>query len=73
MSAPTKEFPIALIDGYDIEIFPNDIADDVNIRYYRLPVKPVYVTRDIGNGLIIEDAVSSVNFELPAHYFGGVD
>lgn len=70
LSAPTREFPIALIDGYDIEIFPSDIADDVNIRYYRLPVKPVYVTRDIGNGLIIEDAVSSVNFELPAHYFG---
>lgn len=69
LSAPTREFPIALIDGYSIEIFPNEIAEDINIKYYRLPAKPLYVTQNLGEGLIIEDAISSVNFELPPHYF----
>jgi len=80
LSTPTDEFPVAMVFGrfgYDtniagqhIEIYPNTISEDVVMNYYRLPQKPLYVTRDIGNGLIIEDAVSSVNFELPAHYLG---
>jgi len=78
LSTPTDEFPVAMvfgdygaatnIAGQVIEIYPNTISEDVVMNYYRLPEKPLYVTRDIGNGLIIEDAVSSVNFELPAHY-----
>lgn len=78
LSTPTEEFPVAMVfgdyasgtdaPGQFIEVYPDTISEDVVMNYYRLPEKPLYVTRDIGNGLIIEDAVSSVNFELPAHY-----
>ena len=72
LSAPTREFPIALIDGYNIEIFPNEISEDVNIKYYRIPEKPLYVTTEITPGFVIEDVNSSVNFELPAHYMSEI-
>ena len=78
LSTPTEEFPVAMVfgdytsgtdaPGQFIQVYPDTISEDVVMNYYRLPEKPLYVTRDIGNGLIIEDAVSSVNFELPAHY-----
>jgi len=68
LSAPTREFPIALIDGYSIEIFPNDIAEDVNIKYYRLPAPPLYAVTQISDGFVIEDPTSSIDFELPDHY-----
>ena len=68
LSAPTREFPVALIDGYYIEVFPNEISEDVNIKYYRIPVTPLYVTTEVAPGFVIEDPTSSVDFELPPHY-----
>jgi len=70
LSAPSEEFPIALIDGSNIEIFPQTITSDINIKYYRYPVEPKYVALSIGGstGLVVEDVVNSINFELPDHY-----
>ena len=70
LSAPSEEFPIALIDGSNIEIFPQTISSDINIKYYRYPVEPKYVALSIGGatGFVVEDVVNCRNFELPDHY-----
>ena len=70
LSAPSEEFPIALIDGINIEIFPQTITSDINITYYRYPVEPEYVALSIGGatGFVVEDVVNCTNFELPDHY-----
>lgn len=70
LSAPSEEFPIALIDGSNIEIFPQTITSDINIKYYRYPVQPKYVSLSIdgATGLVIEDVANCINFELPDHY-----
>ena len=70
LSAPSEEFPIALIDGVNIEIFPQTISSDINIKYYRYPVEPKYVALSIGGatGFVVEDVVNCINFELPDHY-----
>ena len=70
LSAPSEEFPIALIDGVNIEIFPQTISSDINIKYYRYPVEPKYVALSIGGatGFVVEDVVNCRNFELPDHY-----
>ena len=68
LSAPTDDFPVALISGYYIEIFPQTISSDVLLTYYRNPVDPMYATATISEGFNIEDSANSVDFELPAHY-----
>jgi len=70
LSAPSEEFPIALIDGSNIEIFPQTISSDINITYYRYPVEPKYVGLSIGGttGFVVEDPNNCINFELPDHY-----
>jgi hypothetical protein len=71
LSAPTREFPVALVDGYYIEVFPNEISEDVTLKYYRTPVKPFLQVTEVG-GLQIENIDDSINFELPAHYLSEV-
>ena len=68
LSTPTEEFPIALIEGQYIEIFPQTISSDINIKYYRTPEKPIYAVLEISDGFVIENVGASKNFELPNHY-----
>ena len=68
LSAPTEEFPIALIEGKYIEIFPQTISSDINIKYYRQPVKPIYAVLEISDGFTIENPAGSIDFEMPDHY-----
>ena len=68
LSAPTEEFPVALVSQYNIDVFPEEIGDDVVITYYRYPVPPLYSVTQISDGFAIEDIINSIDFELPDHY-----
>tara|TARA_R100000426_G_C4799884_1_gene102101 strand:+ start:138 stop:914 length:777 start_codon:yes stop_codon:yes gene_type:complete len=68
LSAPTEEFPIALIEEKYIEIFPQTISSDINIKYYRKPDKPIYGVLEISDGFVIQNPASSRDFDLPDHY-----
>lgn len=71
LSAPTEEFPVALVSQYNIDVFPEEIGDDILMTYYRIPVKPFLQVTEVG-GLQIENIDNSVNFELPPHYLSEV-
>ena len=68
LSTPTEGFPVALISGYNIDIFPQTISEDVVINYYRVPTPPFYAVTEISDGFVIEDITNSRDFELPDHY-----
>ena len=78
LSAPTDEFPVAMVfgrfsgatdeTGQYIEIYPNTISEDVVMNYYRVPVAPFYAVTEISDGFVIEDLNNSIDFELPDHY-----
>jgi len=68
LSAPTEEFPVALVGSSTIDVFPEEIGDDVVITYYRYPVPPLYSVTQISDGFAIEDITNSIDFELPDHY-----
>ena len=68
LSAPTEDFPVALVGSNTIDVFPEEIADDVVITYYRYPVPPLYSVTQISDGFAIEDITNSIDFELPDHY-----
>jgi len=68
LSAPTEEFPVALIEGSRIEIFPQTISSDINIKYYRKPDKPAYSVLEISDGFVIQNLNTSIDFDLPDHY-----
>jgi len=67
LSAPSEEFPVALLSGYYIDIFPQTISSDILMTYYRKPVAPLYRSFTVG-GVTFHDEGDSVNFELPDHY-----
>jgi hypothetical protein len=81
LSAPTDAFPVALISGRNIEIFPNDITSDVYLTYYKNPSsvdstgsvdnsnKPTYSATTITDGFVVANVEGCYNFELPSHYF----
>ena len=68
LSAPTQDFPVALVGSNTIDVFPEEIGDDVVITYYRYPVPPLYSVTQISDGFAIEDTINSIDFELPDHY-----
>ena len=77
LSAPTDEFPVAMvfgdfgttnIAGQHIEIYPNTVSEDVVMNYYRVPAAPFYAVKEISDGFVIEDIPNSIDFELPDHY-----
>jgi hypothetical protein len=68
LSAPTEDFPVALVGSNTIDVFPEEIADDVVLTYYRYPVAPLYSVTQISDGFAIEDITNSIDFELPDHY-----
>jgi len=69
LSAPTDDYPIALISNR-IEVFPTNTSK-VDIRYYRTPTAPRYsINMFFLNGSPVEqfDPSSSEDFELPPQY-----
>lgn len=69
LSAPTDEYPVALISNR-IEVFPTSTSK-IDIRYYRFPKAPRYsVNMYFLNGSPVEqfDPVASEDFELPNQY-----
>jgi hypothetical protein len=79
LSKPTSTNPVALVSS-DIEIFPTDISTMV-MRYYKLPqgLNPTSGAKSVDQpkfgystavaGVELYSASSSVDFELPEHYF----
>jgi len=85
LSAPTAEFPVALVTQADIEIFPADSVDSVQMRYYAKPTSfnangtvsdgPPYFDYSEASfaGTTIQvPGNASRNFMLPPHYLNEV-
>tara|TARA_X000001388_G_scaffold75903_1_gene71831 strand:+ start:581 stop:1261 length:681 start_codon:yes stop_codon:yes gene_type:complete len=66
LSAPTEEFPVALVGSNTIDVFPDGV--EAEVTYYRYPVAPLYSVTQISDGFAIEDITNSIDFELPDHY-----
>ena len=66
LSAPTEEFPVALVGSNTIDVFPDDV--EAEVTYYRYPEAPLYRVNEISDGFAIEDIINSIDFELPDHY-----
>lgn len=81
LSAPTEEFPVALVVDRNIEIFPQTISSDIDLLYYRKPASfspsgvldlgdsPSYSSLSISDGFVIADQDNCYDFDLPSHYF----
>lgn len=81
LSAPSANFPVALVSPLDIEVFPTELAS-IKIRYYAKPTSinkdgeidsnPPYYDFNVVNfnGSEVEafDSLGSRNFMLPPHY-----
>lgn len=70
LSAPTQEYPVALI-GNEVEIFPSTISQAVDMRYYRYPNPPQYNEYQALNSFGEQVGFfsnSSTDFELPSRY-----
>jgi hypothetical protein len=81
LSAPSNEFPVALVSPVDIEIFPIGVSS-VTLSYYAKPtsfnndgtisIHPPYYDFNVANytGQEVEffDALNSRDFMLPPHY-----
>lgn len=85
LSAPTSEFPVALVTQADIEIFPASGIDTVQMRYYAKPTsfnadgtvstQPPYFDyseASFGGTTIELPGDASRNFMLPPHYLNEV-
>lgn len=85
LSAPTSEFPVALVTQADIEIFPASGIDTVQMRYYSKPTsfeadgtvsaQPPYFDyseASFGGTTIELPGDASRNFMLPPHYLNEV-
>ena len=80
LSAPSDDFPVALVSALDIEVFPSSTSK-LNLRYYAKPtsigangdidINPPYYDFNVVNfnGSEVEafDSLSSRNFMLPPH------
>ena len=63
ISAPTEEFPVALVSD-DIHVFPTSI-NKIEVRYYKYPEgRNADGTRSTSQ----PNVITSVDFELPEHY-----
>lgn len=70
LSAPTEDFPIALVGKQAISMFPTSISR-INVSYYRTPQAPSYQIRYVQSGGVqveIFDPTLSKDFELPKQY-----
>lgn len=79
LSAPTEQFPVALLFGSKIHVFPQTISSDVVLVYYSKPGSvqngvrqasaPNYSSNTISDGFVVPDEPNSSHFDLPSHYF----
>ena len=85
LSAPTASFPVALVTQGDIELFPADSIQSVQMRYYAKPTsfnadgsvstQPPYFDyseASFGGTTIELPGDASRNFMLPPHYLNEV-
>ena len=63
LSAPTEEFPVALVSN-DIHVFPTSI-NKIEVRYYKFPEGRNATGDRVANP---PNVTSPVDFELPEHY-----
>jgi len=63
LSAPTEEFPVALVSD-DIHVFPTSI-NKIEVRYYKFPEGRNATGDRVANQ---PNVTSSIDFELPEHY-----
>jgi len=67
LSAPTEEFPVALISD-DIHVFPTSI-NKIEVRYYKYPEGRVALTgARTSSPPTYTEGGTSIDFELPEHY-----
>jgi len=66
LSAPSEEFPIALVSN-DIHVFPTSM-NKIEVRYYKLPESRNTSTGARLSGPPIITGATRRNFELPEHY-----
>jgi hypothetical protein len=79
LSRPTTDNPVALVSS-DIEIFPTTVGS-ISLRYYKLPEglnpttgakvssQPSFGYSSVVPGVELYSPSSSVDFELPEHYY----
>ena len=67
LSAPSTEFPVALISS-DIEVFPKSSIRKIQLSYYRSPLTPSYQVFLSTSGVEVFNPSASQDFELPYHY-----
>ena len=69
LSAPSTEFPVALISS-DIEVFHKTSIKKIQLSYYRSPITPSYQVFLSGSNSKVElfNPSASQDFELPYHY-----
>ena len=81
LSAPTEDFPVALVDNY-IEIFPTQASNQMKIRYYKMPgsyrstdneetpMSPIFGYTLTGEdvNMYVYNPQTSLNFMMPPHY-----
>jgi len=66
ISAPTEEFPVALISD-DIHVFPTTI-NKIKVRYYRYPMGRSNTGATSDSAVTYTTGGTSIDFELPEHY-----
>jgi len=66
ISAPTEEFPVALISD-DIHVFPTSI-NKIKVRYYRYPMGRSSTGATSDSAVTYTNGGTSIDFELPEHY-----
>ncbi len=66
ISAPTEDFPVALISD-DIHVFPTSI-NKIKVRYYRYPMGRTSAGETSTTAVTFTTSGSSIDFELPEHY-----
>ena len=66
LSAPTEEFPVALVSDY-IHVFPTTV-NKIDMRYYKYPESRRTTDGTREPAIPIYDGNTKRNFELPEHY-----
>ena len=66
ISAPTEDFPVALISD-DIHVFPTTI-NKIKVRYYRYPMGRTSTGETSDSAVTYTTGGTSIDFELPEHY-----
>ena len=66
LSAPTEEFPVALVSD-DIYVFPTSVKK-IEVRYYKIPQGRTSNGERSASQPVYSSNSSNIDFELPEHY-----